>query len=108
MPDSAAVRNRRLRARKRVGERIATVRLTNDLVEGLCAGSYLSDPKAAESELGEAVRTAPIVALAGVTWTARHASRQVHRRPSLREGAHGFLRAPMRYAVRRAKSRGAT
>jgi hypothetical protein len=75
MADSAAVRNKRLRARKRQGEGIAPVRLTKDLVEGLCAGGYLSDSKAAESELGEAVRTALIVALAGVPWTARHASR---------------------------------
>jgi hypothetical protein len=64
MADSTAVRSRRFRARKRVGERIAPVRLTKDLVEGLCAGGYLSDAKAAVSELGEAVRTALIVALA--------------------------------------------
>jgi hypothetical protein len=40
------------------------VRLTKDLVEGLCASGYLSDPKAAVSELGAAVQMALIVALA--------------------------------------------
>jgi hypothetical protein len=57
MADSATVRNKRLRARKREGDQFAKVTVPKAAIDWLCDNGYLSSPKPPGPELGQAVTT---------------------------------------------------